>query len=148
MAVDRGSVPRPAVGLRRSAGWSVVVLLLLAGLLGMHGLGGHYGPMPELGSGPATSHVVTGTHPAGMHEDVATATRAAVTGAVDLHADLTVACLAVLTSGLVLLLALLGRRLRVGGSPAGRTGPAAVLPRARWVVGPPDLVAGLCVSRT
>ena len=135
-----------AVDRRRGARWSVVVLLLLAGLLGMHGLGGHHGPMPQPSAGPEVSQVLTAVHHTGMHQDLPTAPEA-LTGAVDPHADLTVACVAALTSGLVLLLSLLRRRSRAAGSTAAGTSVTA-LPRARWAVGPPDLVAGLCVSRT
>ena len=130
-----------------------LVLVLLVGLLGMHGLASdHSGMAASTAMSPATAAVHPAAH-AGMHMAALAAAEHAVDAGAVLpggHGAMAMAglCLAVL-AGVVVMVA-----VARGGSPfSGRQdGPGASRVSARDpgpdVVRPPDLVAGLCVSRT
>lgn len=140
----------PAAGARPSR-----LCLVLVGLLGMHGLASDHGRMAAAATMPAAASPAAALDPgmasltlaapvdsnlaAGAHVDL----RSGGTGMV--MAGL---CLAVLTRAL-LLLAAAQRLLPSRAQPAGRL-PSELLarPRALPPPRPPDLVAGLCVSRT
>lgn len=156
----------------------VVVLSVLAGLLGMHGLmSGHGALASPLGmamsstaepstdlSSPSTAAL--GDAPAGLASTVADTTlhieaamlavpeaargsssivthRSAMTG-------MLLTCLAILPGGLLLgLLRLLRDRRHLPHHRDRSMPPMGRLPtRMRLLTSPPDLVAGLCVSRT
>lgn len=128
----------------------LTVVALLVGLLGMHGLAGHHTmTRSAMTSSAMTSSAVTssGITPAarsGTTVDrfgVVTPPNGGWTGGVGS------ACLAVLGTALLLTLARVRRRPpRV---PDGRSASPVPFPAGVRQVGvPPDLVAGLCVSRT
>ena len=156
----------------------VVVLSVLAGLLGMHGLMGGHGalasppgmamsstaePNTDLSSASAAA---LGDAPAGLASTVADTTvhikaamlavPEAATGSSSFVAhrsaitDMLLTCLAILPGGFLLgLLRLLRDRRhlpyhRDRSMPSTGTFPT----RMRLLTSPPDLVAGLCVSRT
>lgn len=147
--------------------WSartLTVLALLAGLLVMHGLSADHVQMNHplaipgtaaamVGNGDAMpAHQVVGAvdqpqrttvpHNVG-NENLAAALHTSVSGGGSMAA----LCLAILGAGLALVLlvpAHRGRRGHRGGAPSAVRPTGRVL---RWP-SPPDLVAGLCVSRT
>lgn len=151
----------------------LAVLALLLGLLAMHGLvTGHH----SSGAAASPVSVVATTvqqHPAAVlglagaeqvgtqpHTPAHTAgLAAALAGApsdgalrspcTDCPGDGVVAlCLSVLSAGLALLARLLARRARAAGLPAPQGRLPLLRPGRLPFPRPPDLVAGLCVSRT
>ncbi len=153
-----------------------LVLLVLAGLIGMHGLASDHTAMaapgtvasPSVGTSGATHGAMT-HHSAGLLPDgtqtiehmpgVDRSTARAARGLADLVATpapqgghgvmaMTGLCLAVL-AGVGLLVAL-GRRTPSGRGPRPPTLAAQLLAALRALPPPrpPDVVAGLCVSRT
>ena len=147
--------------------WSartLTVLALLAGLLVMHGLSADHAQMNHPLAIPGTAAAVvdngdampahqvvvavdqpqrtTVPHNVG-NENLAAALHASVPGGGSMAA----LCVAILAAGLALVLlvpAHRGRRADRGGAPSALRPTGQVL---RWA-SPPDLVAGLCVSRT
>ena len=130
-----------------------LVLVLLVGLLGMHGLASDHASMaPSSGVTPATAGAHLTAH-AGMHRaalvrtDQALGPRAAVG---DDHGGMKMAglCLAVLTGAVLTVASARGASLS-GRRPGAHGSPWTPATKRRLaVVRPPDLVAGLCVSRT
>jgi len=135
----------------------ITILVVLAGLLAMHGLaGGHHVEAPSTWAAASADAA-----PAALGH-AAHAAGSAATGGVDLLASdalvpdsgqgqvsgLMTLCLAVLVGGLLLLLLLLGQRWRAALVGARPRPAVALLPRTPRPPRPPDLVAELCVSRT
>ena len=131
--------------MSRSRSWALTVLVLLAGLLGMHAVGAGHAGMTGMTATAAHQHQAAGHTPAPGDLLAAPAAPAL--------SDATAAmahgwCLAVLTASLLLLLRnLLRRRRSRPASPVPRS-PVPCSRRVTWRPSPPDLVAGLCVSRT
>lgn len=132
-----------------------LVLGLVAGLLGMHGLASdHAGMVRASAAPPGVVHVVD--H--GMSEMDTTAPTADPVSSdhvasTQVHGldgqdgtDMAGLCIAVLAGVLLLVV----RRWRPAGKRSGRRDPSQLIarPRALPLCRPPDLVAGLCVSRT
>lgn len=149
---------------------AVLVLSVLAGLLGMHGLsGGHSSSashaamsMPD-GSGAARSAVppsrpllAVGSTTANASSQAGTTSPAPAVVAAGPLADVghgmsgtLIACLAVLPGGLLLRLMRRGRAHRPMSRPDRPAGPrGGPVAGPRYLPPEPDLVAGLCVSRT
>jgi hypothetical protein len=122
--------------------WAAALFVVLAGLFGMHGLGDH--GMPGMAQVDATM-----THPGGLHQMTEhadrpmggvhiAATDAPVSSAMPSlapmglrgHAGMSGMCLALLTGGLLALLVLRGRAVRVLAE-APRCSVAARDPRSR-----------------
>ena len=141
-----------------------LVLGLVAGLLGMHGLASDHAGMGTAAAAPSgVVHVVD--H--GMSEMDMTAPAADPVSnnpvsnnpvsndpvSIRVHGpgehdrtDMAGLCIAVLAGVLLLVV----RRWRPAGKRSGRRDPSQLIarPRALPLCRPPDLVAGLCVSRT
>ena len=141
-----------------------LVLVLVTGLLGMHGLASDHAGMGTAAAVPrGVLHVVDHVLDHGMSEidltapaadpvssEPVTSDRVASTqvhgpGAHD-GTDMAGLCIAVLAGVLLLVV----RRWRPAGKYSGRRDLSRLIarPRALPLCRPPDLVAGLCVSRT
>lgn len=147
--------------MTRGRSWLFTVLVLLAGLLGMHGLASEHHMPGTTAPSASTSSATTAmpgaagqlaTNAGHAHLLPAASTAAAVTPVTVVTGEGMViphpACVAVLTgSALLLLVVLLRRRPRFPTATPPRhvvrSATAALRPPE-----PPDLVAGLCVSRT
>jgi Family of unknown function (DUF6153) len=148
--------PTPARPWRTDRRLPWLVLVLLVGLLGMHGLaGGHTGQHSASMAAGSSTGAAADVLPDGPTSTTMARPVGAV-GAVGAHIAPTVdhtrtalagLCLAVLVGTVLWLMARrrsLPARARSGDRRARQLARSRVLPEPR----PPDLVAGLCVSRT
>lgn len=134
--------------MRRTSARLLTALALLVGLLGMHALTSSHADMTgSSGMDVAPMSVIVAEPTASLWSDPGDGNRL-LSGVLDapLASMIHPWCVAVLLTSVVLLpLTLLGRRSLRPRTPNVTWRPSLASPRA---LRPPDLVAGLCVSRT